>query len=184
MRAGAQGRAVASKQIVAVANLEQRKGHHDLIEAVRLLVGEGRDLVLTIVGEGPERTALEAQAGGMPIKLVGSCSREEVRNVVCGADVFALATLADTFGVSPVEAMAAGVPAVVTSAAGCAELIGPLGAKVVPPGDVAALRDALAEVLDDPATVSSETVDVMRNYCGAEAVGERLDAIYRSVFRH
>jgi glycosyltransferase involved in cell wall biosynthesis len=175
-----EGRERAS-HIVAVANLEQRKGHDYLIEAVRLLIAEGRDVALTIVGEGPERTTLEAQADGMPVRLVGPRSREQVRDLLRNGDVFALATLADTFGVSPVEAMAAGVPAVVTSAAGCAGLIEPLGARVVPPREVTALRDALADLLDNPVTISAEAVEAMRNYCGSEAVGERLDGIYRSV---
>jgi glycosyltransferase involved in cell wall biosynthesis len=167
--------------VVAVSNLFRRKGLNYLIEAVRQLVAQGRDVALTIVGEGPQRAALEAQAEGMPVRLVGSLPREQIRVLFHDADAFAMPTLADTFGVSPLEAMAAGVPAVVTSAAGCAELIGPLGAKVVPPRDVTALRDALADLLDNPVSVPAEAVEVMRNYCGSEAVGERLDGIYRSV---
>jgi glycosyltransferase involved in cell wall biosynthesis len=178
---GPKDREVALSRILTVANLEHRKGHHDLIEAVRSLVSEGRNMRLTIVGEGPERTALEHQAQGMPVRLVGSRSKEEIRELLHDADLFALPTLADTFGVSPVEAMAAGVPVVVSSVAGCAELIGPLGAKLVPPEDLTALRDGLGDALDRPADLSQEVVEALRSYCGADAVGERLDAIYRSV---
>jgi glycosyltransferase involved in cell wall biosynthesis len=117
------------------------------------------------------------------VALVGGRSKIEVQNLLGGVDVLAVPSLVDTFGISPVEAMAAGIPVVVTSAAGCADLIGPLGAKVVPPRDAAALRDALADILDNPVPVASEVVQAMRNYCGSEAVGERLDAIYRSVIQ-
>jgi glycosyltransferase involved in cell wall biosynthesis len=167
-------------QIVAVSNLFRRKGLDYLIEAVRLLIADGRDVALTIAGEGPQRARLEAQAEGMPMRLVGSLPREEIRELLGQADLFAMPTLADTFGVSPIEAMAAGVPVVVTSAAGCADLIGPLGAKVVPPRDVIALRDALVDTLDHPVT-QSNVAGALRSYCGSEAVGMRLDAIYRSV---
>jgi alpha-1,6-mannosyltransferase len=170
-------------QIVAVSNLFRRKGLDYLVEAVRLLIAEGRHVALTIAGAGPQRTRLEAQAEGIPMKFVGSLPREKIRELLGRADVFAMPTLADTFGVSPIEAMAAGVPVVVTSRAGCADLVGPLGAKVVPPRDVAALRDALADLLDHPVTVPPQTVQAMRDYCGARAVGERLDTIYRSVRR-
>jgi len=169
--------------IMAVSNLEHRKGINYLIEAVRSLIADGRSLILTIVGEGPERAALEAQAEGLPVRLVGSRSRQEIRDLLHDADVFAMPTLADPFGISPVEAVAAGVPAVVTSAAGCAELIRPLGARVVPPRDVGAMRDALAEILDDGMGVPADAAEVLRSYCGSQAVGERLDAIYRSVAR-
>lgn len=177
------GRTGPPSHIVAVSNLFRRKGLDYLIDAVRSLIADGRNVVLTIVGEGPQRGRLEAQANGMPLELVGSRPREEIRELLRDADVFAMPTLADTFGVSPIEAMAAGVPVVVTNAAGCAELIGPLGAKVVPPQSVAALRDALADLLDSPVTVSSDAVEAMRSYCGPRAVSERLDAIYRSVIR-
>jgi glycosyltransferase involved in cell wall biosynthesis len=174
-------RAGPPSRILAVSNLFRRKGLDYLIDAVRLLIGDGRHLALTIVGEGPQRARLEAQAHGMPVRLVGSRSREEVRDLLRDADLFAMPTLADTFGVSPIEAMAAGVPVVVTSAAGCAELIGPLGAKVVPPRDVTALHGALADALDSPVRIAPEAAEALRSYCGSQAVGERLDAIYRSV---
>jgi len=172
-----------SSRIVAVSNLEERKGLDYLIEAVRLLIAEGRYVELSIVGEGPQRPRLEAQAGGMPVRLLGGRAKAEISNLLSGADVFAMPTLADPFGIAPVEALAAGVPVVVTSAAGCAELIEPLGAKVIPPRDVESLRAALAEFLDNPATVSPDVPDVLRSYCGSAAVGRQFDAIYRSVAR-
>jgi glycosyltransferase involved in cell wall biosynthesis len=172
-----------SSQIVCVSNLFRRKGLDYLIDAVRQLIADGRDVALTIVGEGTQRDQLEAQAQGLPVKLLGPRSRAEIRELLAEADVFAMPTLVDPFGIAPVEAMAAGVPVVITSAAGSAELIGPLGAKVIPPRDVEALRDALADLLDNPIVVPPEAVEEMRNYCGSRAVGERLDAIYRSVVR-
>jgi glycosyltransferase involved in cell wall biosynthesis len=169
------------RHIVAVSNLEPRKGLDYLIEAVQQLVAEGRELMVTVVGEGPDRKRLENQAQGLPIALVGSRSRDEIVSLLQNADVFAMPTLADPFGISAVEATAAGVPVVVTSAAGCADLIRPYGARVVPPRNTAALSNALAEVLSDPNIVPAGTVDALRRYCGREAVGERLDSIYRSL---
>lgn len=168
-------------RIVAVSNLIRRKGLDHLIEAVRMLGAEGRDVTLAIAGEGPERAALEAQAEGMPIRLLGSCSRGEILNLLRDADAFAMPTLGDPFGIGAVEAFAAGVPVVVTSASGSADLLGQLGATVVAPGDPAALCSGLAKALDTQTAASAAAVDELRNYCGVEAVGMLLDSIYGEV---
>jgi glycosyltransferase involved in cell wall biosynthesis len=171
----------AGRHIVAVANLERRKGFDYLIEAVQQLVTEGRDLMVTLVGEGPDRKRLESQAAGLPVTLVGPRTREEIVSLLPYADVFAMPTLADPFGISAVEAAAAGVPVVVTSAAGCADLLQGYGARVIPPRDAVALRKALAESLDNRECVPVEAADGLRAYCGIRAVGEHLDSIYRSL---
>ena len=169
------------RHIVAVSSLEERKGLDYLIQAIRQLVADGRDLTLTVVGEGPDRKTLEDQAEGLPVALVGSRSRDEIASLLRTADVFAMPTLADPFGISAVEAVAAGVPVVVTSAAGCSDLLRDYGARVVPPKDPEALHDALADLLDGRGPVPPTAVDGLRRYCGVEAVGERLDSIYRSL---
>ncbi len=174
--------AASGRHILAVSNLIPRKGLTDLLEAVGLLVAEGRDVALTVVGDGEHRPALEAQAEGLPVAFAGPRSRAEIVGLLETADVFAMPTLADPFGISAVEAAAAGVPVVVSKAAGCAELIEPLGARVVPPADPRALRGALADALDGRVAFGSGTAEALRSYCSPNAVGERLDSIYRSLF--
>jgi len=169
------------RQLLAVSNLVPRKGLADLIDAVRLLMSDGREVALTVVGEGPQRAALEARADGLPVALVGARSRGEIVELLRDADVFAMPTLGDPFGIAAVEAFAARVPVVVTSAAGSAALLGPLGATVVAPGDPAALHDALAEALVARASVRIGAIDELREYCGVAAVGARLDCLYREV---
>jgi glycosyltransferase involved in cell wall biosynthesis len=169
------------RHVVAVSTLEPRKGLRYLIQAVRQLVANGRDVTLTVVGEGPDKKTLEGQAEGLPAAFVGSRSRDEIVSLLHTADVFAMPTLADPFGISAVEAAAAGVPVVVTTAAGCSDLLREYGARVVPPQDPEGLHDALADLLDGLGPVRPTTVEGLRRYCGFEAVGERLDSIYRSL---
>jgi glycosyltransferase involved in cell wall biosynthesis len=173
--------AAPRRNVLAVSNLIPRKGVDILVEAVRLLVSEKRDVALTVVGEGEERSKLEAQARGLPVELVGRRDRGQIAELLRGAHVFAMPTLGDPFAIAAVEAMAAGLPVVVTSAAGCADFIEPLGARIVPPADPVALRDALADALEGRVTVAAGTAEWLRSYCSGEAVGERLDSIYRSV---
>jgi glycosyltransferase involved in cell wall biosynthesis len=167
--------------VVSVAMLHPRKGLRYLIDAIRLLTMESWDLRLSIIGDGPERAALEARARDLPISFLGLCSRQDVVATLRTADAFALPTLADPFGISAVEAMAAGVPAIVTSACGSADLVEKNGGVVVPPGDAARLAEALELVLDRRPRVAPGAIDTLRDACGPAAVSERLDAIYRSV---
>jgi glycosyltransferase involved in cell wall biosynthesis len=178
-----QPRDARDPRILAVSNLIRRKGLDHLIEAVRLLVADGREVSLTVVGEGPERGALETQAKGLPVELVGALPRAEIAKSLQDADVFAMPSLGDPFGIAAVEALAAGVPVTMTDAVGSADLLEPLGARIVRPGDPHGLRDAIVECLEHPNSVAPGAADVLHNYCGSEAVGDRLNAIYRSLMR-
>jgi glycosyltransferase involved in cell wall biosynthesis len=174
-------RAVPGRQVVAVSSLVPRKGLTQLVEAARLLVADGRDIAVAVIGEGPERAALEEQSSGLPIDFVGNQSRADLVARVRDADVFAMPSLAETFGISAVEALAGGVPVVITSACGAAPLIEANGGRVVPPADPRALCDALRELLDAPNSVPAYAASNLRAYCGRDAVAERFDAIYRSM---
>ena len=170
-------------KIVAVAMLVRRKGLHDLVEAIRILVSGGRPVELAIVGEGPERSALESQAQGLPVMFLGPLRREEVVSVVCDADVFAMPTLADPFGISAVEALAASIPVVVTDRSGTSELIARHGGFVVPASDPFALAAALASALDHPSVFEPGTAEELRRYCGPDAVADQLSSIYLGLSR-
>ena len=168
-------------RIVAVSNLVRRKGLDYLIEAVRMLRSDGRDVTLKIVGEGPERAVLEEQAVGLPVTLLGARDKEGVADLLKDADVFAMPTLGDPFGIAAVEAFAARVPVVVTSASGSADLLGTLGATVVVPGEPTALRNGIASALDGQIAVPAAAVNDLRDYCGVGAVGAQLDTVYQRI---
>ena len=67
-----------------------------------------------------------------------------------GAAVFVYPSLYEGFGLPPLEAMACGTPVVVSDTSSLPEVVGDAGV-LVDPGDVAALADALASLLVDPA---------------------------------
>lgn len=166
--------------IVTVCHLTRRKGIHDLVSAVRLLVDRGRSVHLTIVGDGPERAALEAQAAGLPVSFRGGLPRQAVAEEILAADLFALPTLADPFAIAPVEALAAGIPVVVTDAAGCAELVAANGGAVVPPATPSALADAI-ELLLGESRVPADVAERLARSCGAASVARQYDAVYRTL---
>jgi glycosyltransferase involved in cell wall biosynthesis len=171
----------AGAHVVAVSMLVHGKGLHDLLDAMRLIASSGREISLTIIGDGPERSALETRAAGLHVEFLGALTRAEVATQVRAADVFAMPTLGDSFGISAVEALAAGIPVVVTSASGTADFIGAHGGLVVPPADSRTLAHALVELLDRAAGVPPSTTDELRRWCSPDAVADQLNDIYRAV---
>lgn len=133
-----------------VARAHPMKDHVAMIRAVAALVAEGRDVHAVLVGEGqPEGPArAEADRLGLAgrVSLLGA--RDDVAALLPGFDVYLLSSAwGEAFPVSVCEAMAAGVPCVVTDVGDSARLVGPTGS-VVPPRDPGAMAAALATWLD------------------------------------
>ncbi|MGB9633486.1 MAG: glycosyltransferase family 4 protein, partial [Chloroflexaceae bacterium] len=114
-------------RLICVARLIERKGQAHLIEALRRLVAEGHDLRLELVGEGDARAAYEdlAQRLGVAgrITLAGYVPRERIAAHYAGAHVFVLPSYNEGMSVATLEAMASGLPVVVTRTGGAAELV-------------------------------------------------------------
>jgi glycosyltransferase involved in cell wall biosynthesis len=137
--------------IVSAGRFFFQKGYDVLIRAFAMVARES-DARLVIVGDGPERPALERLIDELDIKercfLVGY--RDNPFPFVARGTVFALPSRTEGFGYVLVEAMALGVPVVTTDAAGPAEIVdhGQFG-EVVPVDDQDALSRALLELLGD-----------------------------------
>jgi len=148
-------------EILSVAALREKKGHHVLIRAAAALRDRGIDFRLTIVGEGPERMRLEGLVRELGLDgcvcLPGAEPPDRVRERLPAADVFALACTTaangdlDGIPISLMEAMAMGVPVVSTRLSGVPELIedGEEG-RLAAPDDPAGLADAIGAILADP----------------------------------
>jgi glycosyltransferase involved in cell wall biosynthesis len=147
--------------ILSVARLVEKKGLDDLIAAVEILQLRGRRLRLEIIGTGPLRGTLEAQAKHLgledQVRLLGAQPHEAVRRAYGRASVFALpcrvAADGDRDGIPNVllEAVASGVPVVSTPVSGIPELIeSEQGGLLVEPNNPGMLADALDKVLQSP----------------------------------
>lgn len=134
-----------------VARLAPEKGVDVLLRAFARL---DRDALLVVVGDGRDAARCRALAEelrlGERVRFLGL--RRDVEAVLAACDLVVVPSLApEAFGLSVVEAMAAGRPVVVSDAGAMPELVdhGRCGT-VVPPGDATALRDAIARLLDGP----------------------------------
>ena len=141
--------------VLAVGRLVEKKGFDLLVRAAARLPAGTR---VRVVGEGPERARLEALVAetGAPVELVGAQPHEQVLAAVPSARVLCLpARIAadgdrDSMPLVVKEAMARGVPVVVSDTAGLPEAVDDEVGWVVPSEDVDALVAALRAALDDP----------------------------------
>lgn len=148
--------------ILCVAALREVKGHRVLIEACRLLRGRGIDLTCRLIGEGELLDALQRQINQAGlwerVHLLGARPRAEVVAEMRAADVVVLPSILGRRGdregipVALMEAMASGRPVVSSRQSGIPELVGHgTEGLLCPPGDAAALADALEALARDPA---------------------------------
>lgn len=179
--------------IGVIGRLDRGKGQEHLIEALALLVEEGRDVHALIVGED---TRGEAQGYGdllrgrvaqrkLHERVHFRSFAEDVTGVYAGLDVFVLTSLAETYGMVTIEAMAAGLPVVATRSGGTPDIIrdGETGV-LVPPADPVALAGALAGLLDDTeraaGLAAAARADARLRFSRDQACG-RYEEVFRSV---
>ena len=110
---------------------------------------------LQLVGEGPNRSALEQLILELHLESVVQClgRREDVPELLGAADLFAFATTdSEGFGIALVEAMAAGLPVIASDVPACREVLADGGAgELVPAGDVQAWAERLQWLMHEPA---------------------------------
>ncbi len=140
--------------VAAAGRLVPAKGHDVLLRAFARLAADRPATRLAIYGEGPERARLAALTAefGLAGRVTLAGHVDDLPAALAHAEVFALASRREGFGNVVVEALAAGTPVVATRCAGPSRILadGRFG-RLVPPDDPAALADALAALLDDPA---------------------------------
>ena len=131
-----------------VGRLIEHKGVDILLHALARAHATAADRPLWVVGDGPARGRLEAQAKelGVDARFVGFASRDELPAYWEKAAAIVLpSTQGEGLPNALLEAMAAGIPPIATALPGVEELVRGVG-RLVPPGDAAALAGALAEV--------------------------------------
>ncbi|HVF50400.1 MAG TPA: glycosyltransferase family 4 protein [Pyrinomonadaceae bacterium] len=141
-------------EIICVGRLAPVKAQHILVEAVELLLRDGRDVRLRLVGDGPDRRALEETVARRSLKgrvvFEGWCNQDRVLELYKEADIFALASFAEGVPVVLMEAMAMEIPCVATRINGIPELIRDReDGLLVSPSDKEELKEAIARLMDD-----------------------------------
>ena len=139
------------RTLVFVGGLVPAKSVTTLVTAFSMVAGERPELRLRLVGDGSDRTALEAQisqAGlGDRVDIVGY--RRDVPQQLAAADCFILPSVNENQPLALIEAMAAGLPCIASAVGAVPDLLEDGAGILVEPGDPQQLADAIARLADD-----------------------------------
>ncbi|MEE8217332.1 MAG: N-acetyl-alpha-D-glucosaminyl L-malate synthase BshA [Vicinamibacteria bacterium] len=159
------------------------------LDTVRIFerVSREMDAVLLMVGEGPERSSVQALARRVGvldrIRFLGT--QQDIGQIAAMADVFLLPSELESFGLSALEAMACGVPVIGSDAGGLPEVVRHSeSGYLLPVGDVEGMAARTIEVLKDDER-RREMGQVARHRVeslfGAERVVSQYEAAYARV---
>lgn len=175
-----------SAQVISVGRLAKVKGNDVLIEALApLLMGQSQ-VHLQIVGDGPERSELEALVTrlGVAKKVSFLGFRSDVSALLDEADVYVLPSRMEGFGLAAAEAMAKQVPIVATRVGGVPEIVPEWASNwLVQPDDPADLRRAVTDLVrmspGDRARLGARLREHVEQRFSPRVYATQLDELYR-----
>ncbi|HEU5304096.1 MAG TPA: glycosyltransferase, partial [Gemmatimonadales bacterium] len=170
--------------VANVAALVPHKDHATLIAAAQQLLPRQPDLHWVVAGEGELRAELERRVTESGLRgrvhLVGHM--DDPLRLIADADVLVMSSREEGLGTSVLDAMALGIPVASTAAGGLPEMLGAGAGLMVPPGEPAALADAVDRVLQDgdlrARLVERAKLEVQR--FSDRKMAEALRSVYRS----
>ena len=142
--------------VLTVARLTAQKSIDTLLDAMAILRERGCDAQLRIIGEGPERAALERQTRALNlqdrVEFVGALAQKELPRHYAECAIFVLPSIREGMGLVFAEALLCGAPVIAANSGGATDIIkdGETGL-LVPERDACALADAIEKILNDRA---------------------------------
>jgi glycosyltransferase involved in cell wall biosynthesis len=179
--------------VVAVGRLTKQKNIDMVLEAVAQLGRTGRDVTLTVVGDGPERASLERRARELELiqqtRFLGAVTPEQVPEALGNADTLVFPASNEGFGLVAAEALMLGIPVVASQGGGGVTDIVPAlgGGRLVSASHPEALASAIRELLDDPKSreLAVETGRRLKRRLAPDAVAQAFESVYQEALaRH
>ena len=185
------GEIVASRPLIFVGRLVSDKGVDTLLQALSILRDRNFRPELTVVGDGPERSALEKLAADLrvaaQVMFTGSKTQSEVADLLRRHQVLVVPSLwEEPFGLVALEGIASGCVVIGSKAGGLPEAIGPCGV-TFPNGDSAALADRIAELLTNQRRItelSRQADEHLRRHDPAPVAARYLEVMNEAVCRN
>lgn len=157
----ADGKAMRSDQgwqddivLISTGRLAVEKNWPVLVQAAQKVYQQHPEMRLVLIGDGPEKSALEQLAAELGIaervSFIGQVSFSEVPIYLKAADVFAFASVTETQGLVTIEAIAAGLPVVAVDGSGTRDIIQHGKQGFLVQNDPDALAEAINRLLDSP----------------------------------
>jgi glycogen synthase len=187
---GRDGHMTGSRPLIFVGRLVSDKGVDTLLNALAILAERNFRPELTVVGDGPERSALEKMAEELKIAarvmFTGSKTQSEVAQLLREHLVLVVPSLwKEPFGVVALEGIACGCVVIGSKAGGLPEAIGPCGV-TFENGDSAALADRITELLTEPRLVielSTHADEHLRSHDPLRVAARYLEVMKEAICR-
>jgi glycosyltransferase involved in cell wall biosynthesis len=178
------------RKAIHVARLDDSiKDQRTLLRALRLVVDRRPGFRLDIVGDGPDRAAVESLCDALNLRgnVTFLGRRDDVHALLPQADLFVLSSVTEGLPMTLLEAMASGLPIVSTDVGGISEVVarGATGL-LVPSRSPARLADAILELAGDPGRAAQMGIAGRRRVeeeFDVRVVTARYEHLYRTLLR-
>lgn len=172
-------------RLVCVSRFDKTKDQITLVRALRAVVETGRNVTIDFAGGGPERfmdpvresASVAALAGR--VGFLGTCG--DIPALLRRYDAFILSSFAESFGIAAVEAMACGLPVILSDIAPFREILrGGEDGLLFAPGSPGAAASCISTLCDDPEMrplLASKSIERSKAY-SPEAYAARLTDFY------
>lgn len=175
------------RRVLCAGKLSWGKGSDQLLEAMPYILSRRTDVELVFVGDGPLRAYLTERAEALQIAsqviLLGPLSHDALFDWYTRVDVVVVPSLVqEGFGRIALEALAHGVPAVVTNRGGLPEIVEEGRTGYIVPPEPKALAEGVLKALNNPSLAATvrESYPHLREKFGAEVYHQHM-ALYREV---
>lgn len=170
-------------KFISVGNLIKIKGFDLLIRAFAEAFKDDKTVKLSIVGDGPEREALQDvvnQYGiGDQITFLRIIGRDKVKQIYYDSDAFVLSSRSETFGVVFIEAMATGLPVIATRCGGPESFVDENNGMLVKVNDVDELADAMRKIRANYKNYNPMQIsEKCREKFAPDVVAEKIISVY------
>lgn len=174
--------------ILFLANISERKGIFEMLNAFERLGLVYPNAILWIAGGGEHEASARATAStlscGDRIRFLGRQSREQALELLRSVDIYCLPSHGEPFGMTVMEAMSCGLPVVVTDAGGVRWIVDDEGGIRVPERSPEDLARALAELIASPEQRKQmgthNRAKVLRQFTWDRVI-DRLEEVYSAV---
>lgn len=177
-------------RLLFLSRLDPKKGLELLLDAFALVHREEPETALVVAGNGESRylVALQARAEALGIAQAvtwaGFLTGEEKHAALAAADLFVLPSHSENFGIAAVEAMAAGLPLVLSDQVAIHREVAQGGAGLITPCAVPPLTQALLTLVREPlrrAQMAQASRALAHQHFSTQAMGANLLTLYRAV---
>ncbi len=175
-------------KFVLTGNLIPLKNFELPIKALKDVVKEHKNVLFTIVGDGPEKEKLhniiEENNLTDNVKMVGRKDRNYIVQLLQNSDVYIMSSTSETFGVAAGEALACGVPVISTDCGGPRDFMNEFNGILIPVNDVDAMEKAILHMVEHYKEYDRKRIaqDCHERF-SSEAIAKQLTQLFQQVVK-